>query len=239
MNRRHFDIYTPGSPACPKLRDLRNFILVLFLLFHGHLQIDSEVSEAFRCSWKIVQSRGVYPFSSIELDETGDGVFRFQKLENEPVTVNLHINRSKVVSLYSLFRQANFLNESKSFTSDRKVANLGMKTICFETGKQQREVNFNYTEDKTLREINDFFENLAEQEKTLFEIELALKHDRLGIPKRLDSLEREFSANRIIAPERFRPILERISEDESLINLARKEAMKLLKTVSKLELQGN
>ena len=88
---------------------------------------------------------------------------------------------------------------------------------------------------ETLKEINNFFENLAEQEKILFEIELALKYDRLGIPKKLDLLEHEFSAGRIVAPEMFKPILKRISEDDSLINLARKEARKLLSKVAKMQ----
>lgn len=195
-------------------------------------------NEAFRCSWKIVQSRGPYPFSSIELDQSGNGQFRFQKLESSVITVDFHLNRPKVVSLYNLFLESKFLDGSKNFTSPKKVADLGMKTIRFETGQQTREVTFNFTEDKNLREINDFFEYFDEQEKFLFELELALKHDRLGIPKKLDFLERELKANRIVAPERFKPILEKISEDDSLINLARKEARKLLNKLSKLELEG-
>ena len=148
MVNRHFDIHPPASPACQVLRAPAFFLFLFFLLFHGHSNSTAAVNEAFRCSWKIVQSRGVYPFCSIELDQTGDGTFRFQKLEGELVTLDFHMNRSKVVSLYNLFLQASFLNKSKNFTSERKVADLGMKTIRFETGKQQREVTFNYTEDR-------------------------------------------------------------------------------------------
>ncbi len=235
MVKRHFHIQTPAYRACQRSRVLSFFLILFFSLFHGISKSTAATNEAFRCSWKIVQSRGAYPFSSIELDQSGNGQFRFQKLESSVITVDFHLNRPKVVSLYNLFIESNFLNESKNFTSPRKVADLGMKTIRFETGKQTREVTFNFTEDKNLREINNFFENLDEQEKFLFELELALKHDRLGIPKRLDFLEREFKANRIVAPERFRPILEKISEDDSLINLARKEARKLLYKLSKLQ----
>ena len=235
MVRRQFDNQTFASPGFLILRVLAYFLILFFSIFHEQSGCAAAANEAFRCSWKIVQSRGGYPFSSIELDQTGAGIFRFQKLDDKLVTVDFQISRSKVLSVYNLFLQANFLNESKNFTSERKVADLGMKTIRFETGKQQRDVTFNYTEDKTLKEINDFFENLAEQEKLLFEMELALKHDRLGILKKLDFLERELNANRVLAPERFRPILKRISEDDSLINLARKEARKLLGKISKMQ----
>jgi hypothetical protein len=234
MVRRHFQIQTVAYRVCQRSHVLAFSLIIFFSLFHGYSK-NTAANGAFRCSWKIVQSRGAYPFSSIELDQSGNGQFRFQKLESPLITVDFHLNRPKVDSLYNLFLESSFLNESKNFTSPRKVADLGMKTIRFETGQQTREVTFNFTEDKDLREINNFFENLDEQEKFLFDLELALKHDRLGIPKRLDFLEREFKANRIVAPERFRPILEKISEDDSLINLARKEARKLLYKLSKLQ----
>jgi hypothetical protein len=142
---------------------------------------------------------------------------------------------STVDSLISLFQQADFLNESKGFVSGRKVANMGMKTIRFESGSKRREVTFNYTEDKTLQQIVNFFENLCQQEQSLFEMDLALKYDRLGIPKKLDELERNLSAKRIVAPERFAPILERIYQDESLINYSRTEAKKILSKIDRMQ----
>ena len=235
MVRRPFHIQAAAFRAYQRSPILAFFPIIFFSLFHDYAKDTAAASEAFRCSWKIVHSRGPYPFSSIELDQSGNGQFRFQKLESSVITVDFHLNRPKVVSLYNLFLESNFLNVSKNFTSPKKIADLGMKTIRFETGQQTREVTFNFTEDKDLREINDFFENLDEQEKFLFDLELALKHDRLGIPKRLDFLERELKANKIVAPERFRPILEKISEDDTLINLARKEARKLLNKLSKLQ----
>jgi hypothetical protein len=237
MVRRHFHIQTVAYRACQRSPILAFFLIILFSLFHGYSN-NAAANETFHCYWKIVQSRGPFPFSSIELDQSGNGQFRFQKLESPVITVDFHLNHPKVDLLYNLFLESSFLNESKNFTSPKKVADLGMKTIRFETGKQMREVTFNFTEDKNLREINDFFEHLDEQEKFLFDLELALKHDRLGILKRLDFLEREIKANKLVAPERFRPILEKISEDDSLINLARKEARKLLNKLSKLQLEG-
>jgi hypothetical protein len=108
---------------------------------------------------------------------------------------------------------------------------MGMKTVSCEVAGRKRQVIYNYTEDKTLQEISNFFENLSTQERNLFEIDLALKYDRLGIPKKLDELEREFAAKRIVAPERFAEVLEKISQDQTLINLARKHAEKLLSKI--------
>jgi len=216
------------------------FLFFLFASFvHWSLNGTAEANEASRYSWKKVQSMGAYPFSVIELDQMGAGKFRFQKAESDLVTIDFQIRRSTLASIHNLFLQMDFLNEAKNFTSYRKVADLGTKTIRFENGLKSREVTFNYTEDRTLQEINDFFENLAQQERYLFDIELALKYDKLGIPRKLDDLEHEFYAKRIVAPERFKPILEKIRDDESLLNLARKEARKLLLKISKMQLGTN
>lgn len=210
-----------------------SFLIVSLAPWNSYGEV--EATEAARYSWKKVQPLGAYPFTFIELDQMGTGKFRFQKGESDPVTVNLQIRPSTLASVHSLFLQVDFLNGAKNFASYKKVADLGTKTIRFEDGLKNREVTFNYTEDRTLQEINDFFENLAQQEKNLFEIELALKYDKLGIPRKLDDLEREFNSKRVVAPERFKPILEKIRDDESLINLARKEARKLLLRISKMQ----
>jgi len=185
--------------------------------------------------WHKAIQRGSIEFYGLELDQRGKGKFSFKKREEDALELDFELKQAKVETLLSYFLQADFLNESKDFVSPRKVADMGMKTVRFETGARKREVTFNYTEDKTLQEIVDFFENLCQQEKSLFEMGLALKYDRLGIPKKLDELDRNLTAKRIVDPERFTPVLERIYQDESLMNLARTEAKKILSRIEKMQ----
>jgi hypothetical protein len=192
-----------------------------------------------RFVWQKTIQRGSIEFYGLELDGKGKGKFSFKKREEDLVELDFQINPSKVESLLSSFVHADFLNETKNFVSPRKVADMGQKTIGFKSGIREREVTFNYTEDRTLQEIVDFFENLCQQEKSLFEMNLALKYDRLGIPKKLDELERNLTAKRIVDPERFAPVLEKICQDESLMNLARTEAKKILSKIEKMQSVAN
>lgn len=169
----------------------------------------------------------------MELDGSGNGKFEYKPRESENIAVDLELSPVTVNALLFLFVRADFLNENKDFVSLRKVADMGMKTIRFEMDSRKREVSFNYTEDRGVQQIVSFFENLCQQERILFEIELALKYDRLGIPKKLDELGRDLSSNRIVAPERFTTVLDRIYQDESLMNYARVEARKLLAKMQK------
>jgi len=213
-------------------------ILLLFCLIFCLFPLRSSLAEnkdPLKFIWQKSKLGGSVESYGVEFDEKGVGKFRFKQKDQDLVEVSLVLRPSTVDSLLSLFQQADFLNESRGFVSGRKVANMGMKTIRFESGSKSREVTFNYTEDKTLQQIVNFFENLCQQEQSLFEMDLALKYDRLGIPKKLDELERNLSAKRIVAPERFAPILERIYQDESLINYSRTEAKKILSKIDRMQ----
>ncbi len=212
--------------------------LAFILLFAGLL--GSPVASAgsstpIRFTWKKSHSQGAIESYSLELNEKGLGKYQFKKRDQDQVELDFVLRPSAVEALLSLFVQADFLNEAKSFVSQRKVADMGVKTIGFENASRKREVAFNYTEDKTLQEIVNFFENLCHQEKSLFEIDLALKYDRLAIPKKLDELQRNLSAKRIVTPERFASVLERIYQDESLMHIARTEAKKILSKIEKMQ----
>ena len=77
-----------------------------------------------------------------------------------------------------------------------------------------------------------FFNQLSQQEQSLFEMDIALRYDRLGILKKLDQLDRYLDRKELIDPKRFIPVLEKISTDESLINLARKQARQILHQIN-------
>jgi hypothetical protein len=189
--------------------------------------------------WKKDSSRGLLESYGVELDGNGNGQFYFNKRNEDQIKLPVTLRPSAIEALRGLFQKADFLNESKDFVSQRKVADMGLKTVRFATGSKQREVTYNYTEDRGLQDITTFFENLCQQERALFEMDLALKYDRLGIPKKLDELDSSLNAKRVVAPERFAPVLEKIYADQTLMNLARKEAKKLLARIEKMKTFSN
>jgi hypothetical protein len=210
-------------------------VLPCALAVLAHAQTNSEA----RFFWKKDNSRGFLESYGVELDGSGNGQFYFNKRNEDQIKLPLKLRRSAIETLRSLFEKADFLNESREFVSQRKVADMGLKTVRFGIASKQREVAYNYTEDRGLQDISTFFENLCQQERALFEMDLALKYDRLGIPKKLDELDSSLNAKRVVAPERFAPVLERIYADQTLMNLARKEAKKLLVRIEKMQTFSN
>ncbi len=208
--------------------------LLTVLLASMVLRDTVDAQESTRFVWTKMQRRGSVEVYRVELDGKGIGKFLFKGRDVEDVETDFRLRPAAVSSLQSLLAQADFLNESKDFVSQRKVADMGMKTLLFESGSRKREVSFNYSEDRFIQQIVTFFENLCQQERTLFEIDVALKYDRLGIPKKLDELEKSLSAKRIVAPERFEVVLDKIYQDETVMHYARVEAKKLLVKIQKM-----
>ncbi len=217
------------------IKTLAYFAFVCVLAAPAHAQTESES----RFFWKKDNSRGLLESYGVELDGNGKGQFYFSKRNEDEIKLPVTLRASAMQTLRGLFEKADFLNESMDFVSQRKVADMGLKTVRFGTGSRQREVVYNYTEDRFLQEITTFFENLCQQERALFEMDLALKYDRLGIPKKLDELDSSLNAKRVVAPERFAPVLEKIYADQTLMNLARKEAKKLLVRIEKMKTFSN
>jgi hypothetical protein len=222
------------------MRKLRTVSLVLLWIALIHCVVESsENVPRPRFAWRKDNSRGNLESYGVELGGNGRGQVQFKKRNEESITLDVVLKPAVIENLASLFTRADFLNEAKEFASQRKVADMGAKMVRYDTGLQKREVVYNYTEDKDLQDITNFFENLCQQERALFEMDLALKYDRLGIPKKLDELERNLSAKRIVAPERFTQVLEKIYQDESLMHLARKEAKKILSRIEKMQAFAN
>ena len=183
--------------------------------------------------WQKDFSRGKVETHRIEIRGDGKARYELKQDEADPLAVDFQLQPHTLDSLWEMFAQADFLNEDKNFVSSRRVADTGTRTIRLESGRQTREVVFRHTEDRTLRKIVDFFDHLSRQERSLLDIKLALKHDRLGVPRKLDQLEGALHRKTIVDPQRFAPILKRISRDTSLMNLARKKARSLLRQIDR------
>lgn len=200
------------------------------LIFSGSLSLTGQLTSVF---WQKDYSRGTNELHRIQVETDGKVRFVLKLGNGEPVAVNFQLKPGTFQHLLEMFVQTDFLNQDKNFVSSRKVADTGTRTIRLVSGPQTREVVFKHTNDKTFRKIVTFFDRLSAQERFLLDMKLTLKHDRLGIPRKLNQLERFLEKETIVDPQRFSPILKRISQDNSLMNLARKTSRRLLRQINR------
>lgn len=119
----------------------------------------------------------------------------------------------------------------RQLESGLKVANMGMKTFRYEDGKEQNEVKFNYTQDLDAQALTDWFDRITETQQHLAALERTVRFDKLGVNTALLHLQASLDRNRVVAPDQFLKLLDRVAKNESYLHMARERAAGMAKTI--------
>jgi len=109
----------------------------------------------------------------------------------------------------------------------RKIANLGEKIFRWEQGSQKFETKFNYTLNSPATQLLLIFEGLARQQGHYVVLSRRMKYDRLGINDALLQFESDLNRGLMPEPGRLLPLLEQISSDSKVVEIARQRARNL------------
>src|SRR5215475_4146301 len=109
----------------------------------------------------------------------------------------------------------------------RKIANLGEKTFRWEQGSQKFETKFNYTLNSPATQLLLIFEGLARQQEHYVMLSRRMKYDRLGINDALLQFESDLNRGLLPEPSRLLPLLDQISGDGKVVEIARQRARNL------------
>lgn len=162
------------------------------------------------------------PFVSIILDKSGRAEFREAPDEENPMKFDLGAAETK--EIFELAGKLGWFSRPLEAELKVKVANMGMKTLRFEDGATKNEVKFNYTLDPDGRALADWFERITETQMHLIALERTARFDKLGVYNTLLQLEAAWDRKRIVAPQQFLPLLERVRRNESYVHMARERA---------------
>ena len=176
-------------------------------------------------------SRGPYELQCIQLDQAAKGEVKFKRREAETVTVPIQLSDPAREKFLTVLTGTNYLDHPETFESGRKIADLGAKRVTLEMAGAKREATFNYSLRKDVNDLQNFFEGLVNQETLVFDVQNAMKFERLSIPKRLERIETEIKSNRVSDPERLIPLLDKIESDQQIMNFARTQAGKIKKEI--------
>lgn len=170
---------------------------------------------------------GTYEQQCMELkpDGTGQARFKSKGTQDPPIPITLSpAGRDKFLSLIAATRN---LADRQKYESKRKVANLGHKHITLELASETREADFNYSDLKEMIALTGFFDGLINQQTIAQGLETAAQYERLSIPDRLDQLEQEMKVGRLGDPPSLAPTLDKIIQNERILDYARQHAQQL------------
>jgi hypothetical protein len=165
----------------------------------------------------------VPPYVEISLAKDGKAEYREAPGEDNPVKFQLTAPETEEV--FGLIEKAGSLK--RQLEAPAKVAFMGTKTFRYENGSEKNEVKFNYTQDASAQALQDWFERMAESAQRLIDLERTAKYDKLGVVKSLLLLETSLDHKRLVAPEQFLPMLDRIAKNEGYMHTAQARAAEI------------
>jgi hypothetical protein len=188
------------------------------------IQVDFSNSELSPSQW------------TMTLHPDGTGHFRSQMGKppaGEPVKMNTPgVDRDFQVTDWfaaRVFEQAqrhNWFNEPCE--SHMKVAFQGWKTFTYLGPQGNGSCTFNYSKDKDMQSLGDSLEAVAQTILEGARLEMLLQHDRLGLDAEMEFLTEAAADGRAQQMLAIREILERLVQDDEVLERVRKRARALL-----------
>ena len=149
-----------------------------------------------------------------------------QTIETPGVDRDIQVSPAFAQRVFDTAGRHNWFNEKCE--SHLKVAFQGWKTFTY-TGPQERgSCTFNYSKDREMEELSDSMAAVAETILEGARLELLLQHDRLGLDAETEYLTDAAQDGRAQQICAIRAILERLAQDDAVLERVRKRARALL-----------
>lgn len=173
---------------------------------------------------------------TLTLHPDGSGHFTSEmgKIDSDPpgrmripnVDKDVQLSSKFASSVFATARDHSWFNERCD--SRMKVAFQGWKSLSYAGPEGKGSCTFNYSKDKQIQNLGDSFQAVAQTILEGVRLEMLLQHDPLGLDKEIDNLAlaaRDGRAQQICI---IRGILQRLAQDDQVMDLVRKQARNLL-----------
>jgi hypothetical protein len=162
-------------------------------------------------------------YLQVTVEKSGEAVY--QEAPDDELPLKFKLTPEETQAVFDL--AAKLDNFKRPLESQLKVAFMGTKTFRYEEGGQKNETKYNYSEDPSAQQIQDWFERMAESAQHRIDLERAAKYDHLGVDKALNGLAAAMQASRLVGLDQFLPMLDRIAKNETYMHQSRAKAAEL------------
>ncbi|MEP6925134.1 MAG: hypothetical protein ABI954_11765 [Pyrinomonadaceae bacterium] len=173
----------------------------------------------------------------IEHNAQGKGKITFQKQDlSDSLTDPLTISDKVLEKIQNLWTKLNLIESTENYQSpERNYAHLGTMKLRRWQGDMVREVEFNWTENQTVKDLTDEYKKLTEQYLWIFDMNVARENQPLNSPQLADRLNSLLNRNQISDPKQMLAYLHEVVDDERLPLIARNHTTKLIQRIEKLK----
>jgi hypothetical protein len=162
-------------------------------------------------------------FRSSEGKPMADGT---QEIVPPAMDRDIHVSAEFAGHVFEAAQHHRWFNENCE--SHLKVAFQGWKTLTYSGPQGTGSCTFNYSKNKEIQELGDSLEAVSETILEGARLELLLQHDRLGLDAEMEFLVAAAGDGRAQQICAIREILERLEQDDEVLERVRKRARMLL-----------
>jgi hypothetical protein len=169
-------------------------------------------------------------YMALSVDANGKGTYDAHKLDDPSAPRPLLLSADTVMRIFSLARDLdNF--QSLDLDSRHKVANMGLKTLTYEAGKESYRVQYNYTENRTAQQLTELFEKIGSVEEHISQLEYEMRYDHLNLPQTLSEIQEEMAGHNLAECALLVPTLEKIEGNPRFMHLAKARAQEIMRDI--------
>jgi hypothetical protein len=183
---------------------------------------------SFELDWKVSDPQ----WYEITVDQNGQATYdsRPHAADNQPPGEPYSLrfimsqpNRTRI------FQIAGALHDFQgNFETRAKIAQTGKKTLTFRHGNEVNKTTLNYSDNPQMNELVALFQKMSTTFEAAQKLDYDMRFDKLGLDRDLKVMVRLDKDNELAELQVIAPTLERIANDESVINIARQKAKQLL-----------
>lgn len=134
--------------------------------------------------------------------------------------------------IFNLAQRTHYFS-GKIDSGRKNIANTGTKTLTYKDGQHQSEATYNYSTSVPVEQLTAIFQGLSETLEFGRRLTFFHKYQKLALDDDLKRMEEMQRSNSLGDMQAIAPVLKAIADDQSVMNVARARALRLLASSGK------
>jgi len=138
--------------------------------------------------------------------------------------------------LFQLAKEANYFDGSFDYSKHR-VASTGLKTVTYSDAARHFQTQYNWSENKSIEQFTRLMEGVANTIEHGRKLQFKYRFDKLGLEAELKGMEEMAQREELAEIQIIAPLLQKMSDDTSVLHIARQRARRLLGSLPQVKIQ--
>jgi hypothetical protein len=147
----------------------------------------------------------------------------------DPAPLEFTISNRVRDQIFDLAQRAHYFS-GKVDSGRKNIANTGTKTLTYKDGEHNGSATYNYSTSAPVEQLTAIFQGLSETLEFGRRLSFFHKYQKLALDEDLKRMEELQNDNNLGDIQAIAPVLKEIADDQSVMNVARARALRLMAT---------